>query len=82
LDALVHAESGWYLKARTGDAYGLGQAKPGSKMRAAERPKWGPKWDDWRTDWRVQMTWIVRYVRARYGTMKRARAHQIRWSWY
>lgn len=89
LDKLIHAESGWSLHGTTpkwaspeNGAYGLGQALPGRKMNRAERPQWGPKWDDFRYDWRVQITWVLRYIRGRYGTMCHAFRFQGRHGYY
>lgn len=81
-DRLIHEESGWAIHARTGRAYGLPQALPGVKMKAAERPRRGPEWDSWRHDWHVQLTWAFRYIRGRYGSMCAAYRHQLVWGWY
>lgn len=55
-------------------AYGLPQALPGSKMASA-----GP---DWRTNPLVQLKWMAKYVRDRYGSACGALAFHARNGWY
>jgi len=76
LDQLWTRESGWNLLADnpTSDAYGIPQSLPGSKMASAGA--------DWRTNPRTQMTWGLRYIKARYGDPCTAWAHSERLNWY
>ena len=76
LNWLWNRESGWNKYARNpySGAYGIPQALPGSKMASA-----GPNWR-----WRVstQIRWGLRYIRARYGTPRRAWNHSQATGWY
>jgi hypothetical protein len=71
---LWERESGWAVHARAGTCWGIPQSCPGHKMAAAG-------WD-WRTDATTQVRWGTRYVRARYGTFRKALAHQRAFRWY
>lgn len=87
LHVLWQNESHWRVRARGpmtrwGRAMGVPQSLPGSKMASAERPRWGPRWDDWREDALVQVSWGLRYIRARYGYPCRALRHFRVLSWY
>jgi hypothetical protein len=76
LDRLWEVESSWNRFAYnpyTG-AYGIPQAVPGSKMSSA-----GPHW---RTRASTQIRWGLRYIRARYGSPRRAWAHEQSYGWY
>ncbi len=76
LRELWRRESNWRWNADnpTSSAYGIPQALPGSKMRAAGA--------DWRTNPRTQIRWGLRYIDARYGTACAALAHHDRKGWY
>jgi hypothetical protein len=69
-------ESGWSTTAGSpGAAYGIPQAKPGYKMRAA-----GP---GWQYDARTQIRWgLDIYIPQRYGTPCGALAHSNATGWY
>jgi len=62
LDELWGRESGWRPTATNDDsgAYGIPQALPGSKMRAAGA--------DWRTNAVTQIEWGMSYIDARHGS--------------
>jgi hypothetical protein len=68
-------ESGWAVHAGTlNTCYGIPQACPGWKMiEAFPRALWRAQ---------AQVKWGTRYVRARYGTFRRALAHQNAHGWY
>lgn len=76
LDRLVRAESGWNHRAvnPASGAYGLPQSLPATKMASAGH--------DWRTNAMTQMTWMLGYVRDRYGTPCRAWAFWQNNKWY
>jgi hypothetical protein len=76
LNRLWDRESGWNVYAENpySAAYGIPQAVPGSKMGAA-----GP---NWRSNARTQIRWGLRYIRDRYGSPRRAWAHEIGSGWY
>lgn len=63
-------ESGWTVRkwnhAGSG-AYGIGQAKPASKMRRYGR--------DYMTSAATQVRWMIAYIEARYGTPCNALAY-------
>ena len=73
---LWNRESGWNKYARNpySGAYGIPQALPGSKMASA-----GP---NWRSNAWTQIRWGLRYIRARYGTPRRAWNHSQATGWY
>src|SRR5215813_3115157 len=73
---LWNRESGWNKYARNpySGAYGIPQALPGSKMASA-----GP---NWRSRVSTQIRWGLRYIRARYGTPRRAWNHSQATGWY
>jgi hypothetical protein len=76
LNWLWDAESGWNVHADNpaSGAYGIPQACPPGKMASA-----GP---DWRSDAATQIRWGLRYIRATYGTPRRAWEHELRTGWY
>ena len=76
LRKLWNRESSWNVHAYNpySGAYGIPQAVPGSKMRTAGR--------DWRDSARTQIRWGLRYIRSRYGTPRRAWAHECATGWY
>ena len=76
LNWLWQRESGWnkYASNPYSGAYGIPQALPGSKMASA-----GPRW---RTNARTQIRWGLRYIRARYGSPRRAWRHSQAYGWY
>ncbi|NJC69501.1 lytic transglycosylase domain-containing protein [Planosporangium thailandense] len=54
-------ESGWRTTAgRTGGAYGIPQANPGSKMSSAG--------SDWQTNPATQIKWGLGYIKSKYGS--------------
>ncbi|HEY3033977.1 MAG TPA: hypothetical protein VGJ54_04885 [Streptosporangiaceae bacterium] len=76
LNWLWNRESGWnkYASNPYSGAYGIPQALPGSKMASA-----GP---NWRSNAWTQIRWGLRYIRARYGTPRRAWNHSQATGWY
>ena len=76
LDKLWNRESGWRVHARNPDsgAAGIPQADPGWKMASA-----GP---DWASSARTQIRWGLRYIQGRYGSPRRAWAHELSKGWY
>jgi resuscitation-promoting factor RpfB len=76
LNWLWQRESSWnkYASNPYSGAYGIPQALPGSKMASA-----GPHW---RTDAHTQIRWGLRYIRARYGSPRRAWNHSRAYGWY
>jgi hypothetical protein len=76
LNWLWNRESGWNVYAENpySAAYGIPQAVPGSKMGSA-----GP---NWRSNARTQIRWGLRYIRDRYGSPRRAWAHEVGSGWY
>ena len=76
LNKLWNRESGWRVHARnpSSGAAGIPQALPGSKMASA-----GP---DWPSSARTQIRWGLRYIQDRYGSPRRAWAHEVRAGWY
>jgi len=76
LNWLWNRESGWNVYAENpySAAYGIPQAVPGSKMGSA-----GP---NWRSNARTQIRWGLRYIRDRYGSPRRAWAHEEGAGWY
>lgn len=78
---LWDAESHWNPRSRSGTCLGIPQACPGAKMRTAIRPRRGARWDSIRDPF-VQVAWGEAYVHARYGTFRKALAHQEEFQWY
>lgn len=76
LGRLIARESGWNRFARNpySGAYGIPQALPGSKMAVVA--------GDWSWNGYTQIRWMLRYVRARYGSPCVALAHSYRYGWY
>ena len=76
LRKLWDRESSWNVHASNpySGAYGIPQAVPGSKMASAGR--------NWRNSARTQIRWGLRYIRSRYGTPRRAWAHETSTGWY
>ena len=76
LNWLWNRESGWnkYAENPYSGAYGIPQALPGAKMATA-----GP---NWRSNARTQIRWGLRYIRAIYGSPRRAWAHEVAYGWY
>jgi hypothetical protein len=73
---LWERESSWRVHALNpySGAYGIPQALPGAKMASAGRA--------WRNCPRVQIRWGLRYIRAVYGSPKRAWEHEVNAGWY
>ncbi len=73
---LWQRESSWRIYASNpySGAYGIPQAVPGSKMASAG--------SNWRTSARTQIRWGLRYIRSRYGSPRRAWAHECAYGWY
>jgi hypothetical protein len=75
LVSLWMRESHWSVTAANPNgAYGIPQAKPGSKMASA-----GP---DWQTNATTQINWGLGYIKGRYGTPCGAWAHSQATGWY
>jgi hypothetical protein len=76
LNWLWQRESGWnkYASNPFTGAYGIPQAMPGSKMASA-----GP---NWRSNASTQIRWGLRYIRARYGSPRKAWNHSQATGWY
>ena len=76
VNRLWERESGWRVYASNpySGAYGIPQAVPGSKMASAG--------SNWRNSARTQIRWGYRYIRSRYGSPRRAWAHECRYGWY
>ena len=72
---LWNKESGWNTHAANpSGAYGIPQAKPGSKMASA-----GP---DWQNNATTQIKWGLSYIKTRYSTPCGAWAHSQSSGWY
>lgn len=68
-------ESGWNVHASNpSGAYGIPQAKPGSKMSSA-----GP---DWQNNARTQIKWGLGYIKDRYSSPCGAWSHSQSTGWY
>jgi len=68
-------ESGWRVRAgHPSGSYGVPQASPGRKMRAAGR--------DWRTSAMTQVRWGLRRIRLVYGTPCHALRFQTTRGWW
>jgi hypothetical protein len=75
LVSLWNRESGWSVTASNpSGAYGIPQAKPGSKMASVGA--------DWRTDAATQIAWGLGYIASRYGTPCGAWGHSQAIGWY
>jgi len=76
LNWLWERESGWnkYAYNPYSGAYGIPQALPGSRMASA-----GP---NWRSNAATQIRWGLRYIKARYGSPRRAWGHSQATGWY
>ena len=75
LVTLWNHESGWNVgAANPSGAYGIPQARPGSKMASAGA--------DWQTNPATQITWGLGYVSGRYGTPCGALAAWSAKGWY
>jgi hypothetical protein len=76
VNRLWERESSWRVYASNpySGAYGIPQAVPGSKMASAG--------SNWRTSARTQIRWGLRYIRSRYGSPRRAWAHECAYGWY
>lgn len=76
LRKLWDRESSWNVHASNpySGAYGIPQAVPGSKMASAG--------GNWRNSARTQIRWGLRYIRSRYGSPRRAWAHECATGWY
>ena len=61
---LWYRESSWNPYAINGNACGIPQSKPCSKMSKFGR--------DYRTNWKVQVNWGLDYIKNRYGTPSEA----------
>jgi hypothetical protein len=72
---LWNRESGWNVHAANpSGAYGIPQAKPGSKMASA-----GP---DWQNNATTQIRWGLGYIKSRYSTPCGAWSHSQSSGWY
>jgi hypothetical protein len=72
---LWNRESGWNVHAANpSGAYGIPQAKPGSKMASA-----GP---DWQNNATTQIKWGLSYIKSRYSTPCGAWSHSQSTGWY
>jgi hypothetical protein len=69
-------ESGWNQFARnpSSGAYGIPQALPPGKMGAAANPP--------RSNPAAQISWMIGYIRGRYGDPAGAAAHERAFNWY
>jgi hypothetical protein len=75
LSQLWDRESHWNVKAKNpSGAYGIPQAKPGSKMAAFGA--------DWQTNPVTQIKWGLSYIKGRYGTPCGAWSHSESTGWY
>jgi hypothetical protein len=75
LEKLFTRESGWSTSASNpSGAYGIPQAKPGSKMASAGA--------DWKTSAATQIAWGLDYIKSRYGTPCSAWGHSQSTGWY
>jgi hypothetical protein len=75
-DALEMSEAGWNQFARnpSSGAYGIPQALPPSKMGAAANPP--------QSNPHAQISWMIGYIKSRYGTPVNAEAHERAFHWY
>ncbi|KPI14435.1 Lytic transglycosylase catalytic [Actinobacteria bacterium OK074] len=72
---IVSHESSWNVTAANASgAYGLVQAKPGSKMASAG--------SDWQTSAKTQITWGLEYMNSRYGSPAAAWSFWQTHHWY
>jgi hypothetical protein len=74
-DYIIMRESGWRVNAANpSGAYGIPQAKPGSKMASVG--------SDWRTNPATQIIWGIQYMKSRYGSPCSARSFKASHGWY
>ncbi len=72
---IIMRESGWRVDAANpSGAYGIPQAKPGSKMASIG--------SDWRTNPATQIIWGIEYMKARYGSPCEAKVFKAAKGWY
>ncbi len=72
---IIIRESNWSVTASNpSGAYGIPQAKPGSKMASAG--------SDWRTNPATQITWGIQYMKSRYGSPCAAWSFKRSHGWY
>lgn len=73
---LWERESSWNVYATNpySGAYGIPQAVPGSKMASCGR--------NWRWNAKTQIRWGMRYIKATYGSPRRAWRHEVYDGWY
>ena len=74
VDEVVLVGTGSGAQKPAGEAYGIPQALPGSKMSSVA--------DDWATNPSTQITWGMQYIQGRYGTPCSAWAHSESVGWY
>ena len=75
LNTLWTMESHWNPRARNGDAYGIAQALPASKMNVIGK--------NWKTNPTVQIKWGLWYLKTRYsGHACWALKHELDKGWY
>jgi hypothetical protein len=69
-------ESGWNYQATNPNsgAYGIPQALPADKMASAGK--------DWKTNPFTQIRWGLQYIKATYGSINAAWAHELHFGWY
>jgi hypothetical protein len=75
-NAVAMRESGWsqYARNASSGAYGIPQALPPSKMGAAANPP--------QSNPAAQISWMIGYIKGRYGTPEGAEAHEQSAGWY
>jgi hypothetical protein len=72
---IIMRESGWRVNAANpSGAYGIPQAKPGSKMASVG--------SDWRTNPATQIIWGIGYMKDRYGSPCAAKGFKASHGWY
>lgn len=77
LDGIAFYESKWnphVYNAKGSGAYGIPQAKPGSKMASAG--------NDWLDNPVTQVRWMIAYVTRKYGSACNAAAFRAKHGWY
>ena len=69
-------ESGWsqYARNPSSGAYGIPQALPPGKMGAAANPP--------QSNPHAQISWMIGYIRGRYGDPAGAASHERAYNWY
>jgi cell wall-associated NlpC family hydrolase len=75
-NALEMSEAGWDIHATnpSSGAYGLPQSLPASKMSSAGA--------DWKTNGDTQLSWMMDYIKGRYGSPDSAWAFHQKNNWY